>query len=79
MKVECNKCHYVGEESEFPKGADFFQKAYIKSCPKCDNRQNPGDASLRMMPGMEHPFKYIRNATPKTVLDKVLTEASEAS
>jgi hypothetical protein len=80
MKVQCNRCGYVAEESEFPTGRDFFQKPYIKSCPKkCGNTQNPGDASLRMMPGMEHPFSYIRADVSKTVRDKVFHEASEAS
>ena len=62
MQVKCNKCGYVGDESEFPKGRDFFQHRFIKACanPECDNQQNPGDASLRMMPGMDHPFTYVR-------------------
>jgi NAD-dependent SIR2 family protein deacetylase len=57
--VKCNKCGYVGDESEFPKGNDFFQNSYIARCPKCNNSQNPGDASMRMFGG-ERPFSYIR-------------------
>jgi len=81
MKVKCNKCGYIGDKSEFPKGNDFFQKAYIKSCPKeCGNHQTPGDASLRMMPGVCHPFSYIRpELKDKTALNITLHEASEAS
>lgn len=62
-KVKCNKCEYVGDESEFPKGNDFFQNSYIRGCPKCDNRQNPGDASMRGFGG-ERPFVYVREAEP---------------
>jgi len=81
MKVKCNKCGYIGDESEFPKGSDFFQKAFIKSCPKkCGNQQTPGDASLRMMPGVEHPFSYVRpKLTDRSALGTTLHEASEAS
>lgn len=42
MEIKCNKCGYVGDEQEFPKGRDFLQKEYIKSCPKCDNYQDYG-------------------------------------
>jgi hypothetical protein len=80
MNVKCNKCGYTANESEFPTGTDFFQNTYISGCPQCDNRQNPGDASLRMMPGMEHPFTYIRSeAESDDPLDKTLHNASEAS
>ena len=80
MKVKCTKCGYVGDYEEFPKGRDFFQKLYVKSCPKkCGNTQNPGDASLRMMPGMESPFVFIRGEAPATPLGQTLHKASEAS
>lgn len=81
MKVKCNKCGYIGDESEFPKGKDFLQKIFISGCPKCDNCQTPGDASLRMMPSdKKRPFEYIR-VEPKnqTPLGKVLHQADEAS
>ena len=78
MKVKCNKCGHIGEEAEFPKGRDFFQNAFISGCLKCDNHQNPGDASMRMFGG-ERPFEYIRDDTPRTVFDKVMCDASECS
>lgn len=80
MKVKCNKCGYVGDEAEFPKGRDFCQKSFIKSCPKCDNFQTPGDASMRMFPTVKHPFEYMREK-PKSdnPLTKTLHKASEAS
>jgi len=64
MKVKCNKCNYVGDESKFPKDRDFFQKPYIASCPKCDNCQSPGDASMRMFGG-KRPFSYVRESEPE--------------
>jgi len=81
MQVKCNKCGYTGDESEFPKGNDFFQKAFIKSCPKkCGNLQTPGDASLRMMPGVDHPFSYVRpELADKSASSITLHGASEAS
>jgi len=81
MKVKCNKCGYIGDESEFPKGRDFLQHTFISGCPKCDNCQTPGDASLRMMPSDEkRPFEYIRSESKdKTPLGKVLHKANEAS
>lgn len=81
-RVKCNKCGYVGDESEFPKGRDFFQNSYIAGCAnlECDNRQNPADASMRMMPGVKHPFEFIR---PKPSIDDplatVLHQTKEAS
>ena len=81
MNVKCNKCGYVGDESEFPKGRDFFQDSYIKSCPKrCGNGQSPGAASMRMMGG-ERPFVFVRDAMPKgtDALDITLHRAAEAS
>jgi predicted nucleic-acid-binding Zn-ribbon protein len=79
-KVKCNKCGYIGDISEFPKGRDFFQNSYIAECPKCDNRQNPGDASMRMFGG-ERPFSFVRpgltdNAPPAV---RVMHDADEAS
>lgn len=32
-QVKCNRCGHIGPESEFPKGRDFFQNAYIRACP----------------------------------------------
>lgn len=81
MKVKCNKCGYIGEESEFPKGRDFFQFTFISGCPKCDNSQSCGDTSLRMMPSDgKRPFEYVRSEPKnKTPLGKVLHQANEAS
>lgn len=78
-KVKCNKCGYVGQEDEFPKGRDFLQNRYIARCPQCDNRQTPGGASMRMMGG-ERPFVYMREDEPTgDSLDIVLHRADEAS
>jgi len=84
MKVKCNKCGYVGEKSEFKTGRDFMQNEYIAVCanPECDNRQSPGGASLRMMPGVEHPFVFVRDLPNDETLsptEKVFRDASEAS
>lgn len=80
MKVKCNGCGYVGEEKEFPTDRDFFQQKFISGCPKCENWQSPGNASLRMMPGQKHPFEYVRdvprNDDPTM---RVFQDASEAS
>ncbi len=79
MQVKCNKCGYVGDESEFPKGQDFFQNSYISGCPKrCDNYQSPGDASMRGFGG-ERPFVYLRPNESRTVGEQVTFNASEAS
>ena len=85
MKVKCNKCGHVGLEEDFPKGRDFVQKIYIASCPKCDNRQSPGDASMRMFGG-KRPFEYVRGDEPKIIgpntqdaVPTVLYRAHEAS
>ena len=78
-KVKCNKCGYVGDESEFPKGRDFVQKLFVSGCPQCDNWQSPGDASMRMFGG-ERPFEYVREPEESgTPLGKVLHDAGEAS
>jgi len=80
MIVKCNKCGYIGDESEFPKGYDFFQFPFIKGCPKCDNFQSPGDASMRMMQSEKRPFEYVRDEPKdKTIMGKVLHDAKEAS
>lgn len=71
MQVQCSKCGHVGPEAEFPKGRDFFQNAYIAACPKCDNRQNPGDASMRMFGG-ERPFMFVRGPEPEPTGDKLV-------
>jgi predicted nucleic-acid-binding Zn-ribbon protein len=79
--VKCNKCGYIGNENEFPKGRDFFQKTYISKCPKCNNNQNPGDASMRMFSGAIHPFTYVNRTEPNEadLVGKVLFDADEAS
>ena len=69
MKIKCNKCGHVGEEAEFPKGHDFFQNSYIAGCPKCDNRQSPGDASMRMFGG-QRPFERATESTPIPATDR---------
>ncbi len=80
MEVKCNKCGYIGDELEFPKGKDFVQKDYIKSCPKCDNHQNPGDASMRMFySDNEKPFKYINQSEFDDPLLEVLRRSNQAS
>lgn len=77
--VKCNKCGYTGEEKEFPKGNDFFQNTYIAGCPKCDNRQNPGDASMRMFGG-ERPFSFVQPKKKSgTALEQVFHDAGQAS
>lgn len=77
--VKCNKCGHVGLESEFPIGNDLFQNKYIAGCPKCDNMQSPGNASMRMFGG-QRPFEYVR-PTPATndPLTTTLHRADEAS
>ena len=78
-QVKCSKCGYVGEYDEFPKGHDFFQNAYIAGCPKCDNSQTPGDASMRMFGG-ERPFTFVKQEKAlEDPLSKVLHNAEEAS
>jgi hypothetical protein len=79
MKVKCNKCDYIGEESEFPCGNDFFQNRYIAACPRCDNRQSPGDASMRGFGGVR-PFQYVREEPDTSdIVGVVLHRAGEAS
>lgn len=84
-QVKCNKCGYIAPESEFPKGNDFFQNSYVKSCPKCDNNQNPGDATMRAFDN-KRPFVYIRESEPPLIGTKIkdalpitLHRTSEAS
>ena len=82
MKVKCNKCGYIGDESEFPKERDFFQFTFVNGCPKkCGNFQSAGVASMRMMPSdKKRPFEYVRDETKdNTPLGEVLHKASEAS
>ena len=80
MNVKCNKCEYEGNESEFPKGRDFTQKEYISSCPKCDNRQNPGDASMRMFySDKERPFIYVNSNEIEDALLETLRRSNQAS
>lgn len=78
MEVKCNKCGHIGDEITFPKGNDFFQKEFVAGCPKCDNRQNPGDASMRMFGGAK-PFEYVRPGPVDHPLIKTLHAAEEAS
>lgn len=79
-KVICNKCGYVGDVTEFPKGTDFFQNQYIRGCPNkaCDNRQTPGDASMRGFGGYR-PFSFVREVEPDNPLEQVLYRSEEAS
>ena len=80
MKIKCNGCGFVGEESEFKKSRDFFQNTFISGCPKCDNRQSPGDASMRMFSRNKIPFEYIREEEKSgTPLGETLHKAAEAS
>lgn len=69
MNIKCNKCGHIGPESEFPKGRDFFQNSYIAGCPKCDNRQSPGGASMRMFDA-KRPFERAAELPPVKVTDK---------
>lgn len=85
MKVKCNKCGHVGDESEFPKGRDFLQQQFIAGCPQCQNRQSPGDASMRMFGG-DRPFSFVRGEEPEVIgtkpsdaIPNVMHKASEAS
>ena len=71
MNVKCNKCGQTAPESEFPHGRDFFQQSYISGCPKCDNRQSPGDASMRMFGG-PRPFEFVRELEPEATGDRLL-------
>ena len=79
MEVKCNKCGFAGDESEFSWGRDFFQKRFVSACPKCDNRQNPGDASMRMMPGKKHPFEFLREKSRGSLIEETFHDAGEAS
>lgn len=79
MKVKCNKCGHIDDEEKFPKGTDFFQNRFISNCPKCDNNQTPGDASMRMFGG-KRPFEYVREEPQiKSPIQKVLHDAGECS
>lgn len=79
-QVRCSKCGHVAPEDEFPKGRDFFQNAYVASCPNpsCDNRQSPGDASMRMFGG-KRPFEYVGTTAPSDPVGRVLRQSEEAS
>lgn len=82
-QVRCTKCGHVAPWEEWPKGRDFFQKPFVSHClnPQCKAQQSPGDASLRMMPGMESPFVFVRPKMPAwaSAVDKTLDKAREAS
>lgn len=78
-KVKCNKCGYIGEKETFKMDRDFFQNSFISGCPKCDNHQSPGDASMRMFGG-ERPFVYVDFETETgDALSTVLNQAAQAS
>jgi len=78
--VKCAKCGFVGQQSEFRMGVDFFQKSFVAGCPKCGNHQSPGDASMRMFGGErpidkdERPDCQCGNAA-----DRVMHASEEAS
>ncbi len=80
MQVKCNKCGYVGAKQTFILGRDMFQKEFVAGCPRCDNLQTPGGASMRMLPGSDHPFEYVRE-TPGggDYIEQVKHDAGEAS
>lgn len=78
-QVRCNKCGYTADESEFKHNRDFFQNRFVSGCPKCDNLQSPGNASMRMFGG-ERPFVFIEKLVPPdTALNETLKRAGEAS
>jgi hypothetical protein len=80
--IKCTKCGHTAPWDDWPKGRDFFQNPYVWKClnPDCDNRQSPGGASMRMMPGQDHPFISIRpGPVTNDPLDQVLHNANEAS
>lgn len=84
-QVKCNKCGHVAAYENFPKGRDFFQNQYISSCPaeSCNNRQSPGDASMRMFGG-ERPFVFVDSEAiavedRDTAIAETLRRAEEAS
>lgn len=81
-QVRCTKCGHVGPYAEYPKGRDFFQKEFIRACPKegCDNSQTPGDASMRMAPGRKTPFEWVDPAPEgETPLEETLRRAEDPS
>ncbi|HDZ26832.1 MAG TPA: hypothetical protein ENH65_10035 [Candidatus Aminicenantes bacterium] len=78
-QVKCNGCGFIGNEDEFKKGQDMFQNSFIAGCPKCENRQSRGDASMRMFGG-DRPFSFIDRAEkPGNPLGIVLHNSDEAS
>lgn len=56
-QIRCTKCEYVGPLSEFPQGNDFLQRPYVRGCPKCDNHESPGAASMSMFKGA-YPVRF---------------------
>lgn len=81
MKIRCNKCQHQGEISEFRTGRDFFQHTYVAGCPKCDNSQSPGDASMRMFGG-ERPFAAVEKVSvspQETPVEQVMRQARSIS
>ena len=77
-QIKCNKCGFIGDDSKFKKGRDFFQNPFVSACPKCNNKQSPGDASMRMFGG-ERPFEFIQEKKSQDPLSEVLNNANEAS
>lgn len=77
-QVKCNKCGHVGDYDDFPKDRDFFQKSYIRACPKCDNHQSPGDASMRMF-DRERPFSFVNEHTSDHPVEETFRRAEQAS
>ncbi len=79
-QVKCNRCGYIGDESEFPKGRDFLQNKYVAQCasPECDNRQSPGNASMRAFGG-DRPFEFVDRVAPTDPLDLSIHRMEEAA
>jgi len=79
VNIKCNKCGYVGDESEFPTGRDFVQYTFwVAGCPKCDNRQSLGDAYAIPF-GENRPFEYVLTEGPEDPIGQTLHRAKEAS
>ena len=78
--VRCTQCGHEAPESDFPHGRDFFQNSFIAACPQCDNRQSPGNASMRMMQGNAHPFVRVdAQPRPTDAIGSVIHDANEVS
>lgn len=79
-RIRCNKCGFVGDKEDFRWGRDFLQNRYVAACSQCNNRQTPGNASMRMFGG-ERPFEFVREGLPKgaSAVEQVMRNADEAS